>query len=58
MTTPDNTERPNKEVQELTDENLEGVSGGIEYDNTLGNPKYMLDNWITLSAEAQITPAA
>jgi hypothetical protein len=28
MTTPDNTEHPNEEVQELTDENLEEVSGG------------------------------
>jgi hypothetical protein len=28
MTTPDNTEQPNEEVQELTDDNLEEVSGG------------------------------
>jgi hypothetical protein len=30
MTTPGNTEHPNEEVQELTDENLEEVSGGKE----------------------------
>ncbi len=29
MTTPDNTEQPNEEVQELTDENLEEAAGGI-----------------------------
>jgi hypothetical protein len=58
MTTPDNTENPNDEVQELTDENLEEVSGGIEYDNTLGDPKYVLDNRRALTAEAQITPPA
>jgi hypothetical protein len=30
MSTPENTEQPNEEVQELTDENLEEVSGGKE----------------------------
>jgi hypothetical protein len=58
MTTPGNTEKPNEEVQELTDDNLEEVSGGIEYDNALGNPKSVLDNPRTLTAEAQITPPA
>ncbi len=58
MTTPDNTEQPNEEVQELTGDNLEEVSGGIEYDNTSGNPKYVLDNRRALTAEAQITPPA
>ena len=29
MTTPDNTEHPNEKVQELTDENLNEVSGGM-----------------------------
>lgn len=29
MTTSDNTEQTNEEVQELTDENLEEVSGGV-----------------------------
>ncbi len=34
MITPDNIEQPNEEVQELTDENLEEVSGGLP---TLGS---------------------
>jgi hypothetical protein len=37
MTSPDNTEHPNEEVQELTDENLEEVAGGIRaYPGVIG----------------------
>ena len=38
MTTPDNTEHPNEEVQELTDENLEEVSGGHQVNRLWATP--------------------
>ena len=58
MSTPDNNKNPIEEVQELTDENLEGVSGGIEYSDGFVNTEYVLDNRRALTAEAQITPPA
>jgi hypothetical protein len=58
MSTPDNNKKTIEEVRELTDENLEEVSGGIKYDNTLGNPKPGLNYGVNLTSEAQITPPA
>ena len=36
MTTPDNTQEPEQDVQELTEENLEEVSGGAAVTALLG----------------------
>ncbi len=58
MTTPGNTEHPNEEVQELTDENLEEVSGGIEYNYDLRDPKPVLIYCRESTAEAQKFPPA
>ncbi len=58
MTTPEQTPETELEVMELTDENLEEVSGGIENNYALRNPKPVLNYWGDLTAEAQITPPA
>ena len=58
MTTPDPTPDTDPEVQELTDENLEEVSGGIEYNYDLRDPKPVLIYCRESTAEAQKFPPA